>query len=134
MYQSCLLGPLSAFFFVFCLATAYSGNPHKCRMAGAYLSPSNTYIHRGMTYHFHVLYASRLSSVLFWPLTSHIYTKPTNSTIRFPTFPTCVSRPFFSLRCLLALFYISSPMVSHSRVLNPRTGHTMNISHERILF
>lgn len=104
MYQSCPPWPALCFFLCvlflpqLILETPING---LLRLARAYLSPSNTYIHRDMTYHFHVLYASRLSFfVLFWPLTSHIYTKPTNSTIRFPTFPTCVSRPFFSLRLL----------------------------------
>lgn len=107
------------------------------RIAGAYLSsPSNTYIHKDMTT-FMSSMLFRLSFfffVLFWPLTSHIYTKPTNSTIRFPTFPTCVSRPFFLSVSLPSLFYISSSMVPHSRVLNPWTGHTMNIFHERTMF
>lgn len=78
------------------------------RIAGAYLSsPSNTYIHRDMTPSMSSMLLVCPFLVLFWPLTSHIYTKPTNSTIRFPTFPTCVSRPFFSLRLLaLTLLYL----------------------------
>lgn len=80
------------------------------RIAGAYLSsPSNTYIHRDMTPFMSSMLLVCLFfffSVLFWPLTSHIYTKPTNSTIRFPTFPTCVSRPFFSLRLLALTLYL----------------------------
>lgn len=106
------------------------------RIAGAYLlSPSNTYIHRDMTT-FMVLYAFRLS--FFWfcfGLSPRTYI-PNPQILRSASllFPHVYHVHSFLFVSLPSLFYISSSMVPHSRVLNPRTGHTMNIFHERTMF
>ena len=106
------------------------------RIAGAYLSsPSNTYIHRDMTpfmssmllvcLFFFFLFCFGLSPRTYIPNPQILR----SASLLFPH--VYLVHSFLSVS--LPSLYISSPMVPHSRVLNPRTGHTMNISHERTI-